>query len=78
MADPCRGRGCSLVSCVILMSAVAHEGTLKPTPDSMTEGLNYHSHGSVNVSVCVRERERERERERVPGRGPETEAEKQS
>lgn len=28
-----------------VMSAVAHEGTLKHTPDSMTEGPNYHSHG---------------------------------
>lgn len=43
------------------MSAVAHEGTLKPTPDSMTEGPNYHSHGSVNVCVIDRERDRERE-----------------
>lgn len=63
--------GC-LVSCVILMSSVAHEGTLKPTPDSMTEGPNYHSHG----------RERERESvccgERVQRRGAERKAEIES
>lgn len=44
---------CCLVSCVILMSSVAHEGTLKPTPDSMTEGPNYHSHGREREQVCV-------------------------
>lgn len=32
---------------------VAHEGTLKPTPDSMTEGPNYHSHGGERGAMCV-------------------------
>lgn len=43
------------VSCVILMSAVAHKGTLKPAPDSMTEGPNYHSHGRERENVSYKE-----------------------
>lgn len=62
------------VSCVILMSAVAHKGTLKPTPDRMTEGPNYHSHGRERERKCVVQREqreeahRERHRYRVERR----------
>lgn len=52
------------VSCVILMSAVAHKGTLKPTPDRMTEGPNYHSHERERKCVVQREQREEAHRER--------------
>lgn len=29
------------------------QGTLKPTPDSMTEGPNYHSHGKLRQRKCA-------------------------